>query len=482
MIAYFPSFYPDELLYSLFARYYIKSGYMAYIYAAEDLYFSKTTRPDIEFINELKKQTKEILTKNIAFEDVIFKHTMFAYYGRFLPAERKIKAFEALANTDKGYNNYLYIPKSKTGKRYLRYCPLCASDDKNKYGETYWHRKHQIPAINICPIHFCKLINTTVEISSKISPSLISADEFVKDFDIEYSENVIECKVAKYIYDIFNSDLDLKIDINTGDFLHSKMGNSKYVSLRGEQRNMTILLHDFQEYYKNIPDVTLREQWQMQKIFNNKRFNPYEICLLAMFLNVTVNELVYMKLPERKQQEIFDEKVISLHNQGLKYPEIARRLNASYDVVKAIGEGKYGYYHYCVKNPQKGGAKKKDWTTFDINTLPLVVDIIDKLNSESKPQKITIGTIERIIGIPKRSLRNCPLCLAEIKKYIISQEEFYAKKVVWAIKKIIADNRVVNYTNIAKITHIKKHHFMACIPYIEKYGEKNIVTQLETIL
>ena len=60
MIAYFPSFYPDELLYSLFARYYIKSGYMAYIYAAEDLYFSRTTRPDIEFINELKKQTKEI--------------------------------------------------------------------------------------------------------------------------------------------------------------------------------------------------------------------------------------------------------------------------------------------------------------------------------------------------------------------------------------------------------------------------------------
>ncbi len=30
MIAYFPTAYPDELLYSQLARYYTKSGYMAY--------------------------------------------------------------------------------------------------------------------------------------------------------------------------------------------------------------------------------------------------------------------------------------------------------------------------------------------------------------------------------------------------------------------------------------------------------------------
>ena len=35
MISYFPTAYPDELLYSQLARYYAKSGYMAYTYAAE---------------------------------------------------------------------------------------------------------------------------------------------------------------------------------------------------------------------------------------------------------------------------------------------------------------------------------------------------------------------------------------------------------------------------------------------------------------
>lgn len=56
MISHFPILYPDELLYSLFARYYNRSGYLAYIYAAQDLYTTKTTRPDIEFINELNPE------------------------------------------------------------------------------------------------------------------------------------------------------------------------------------------------------------------------------------------------------------------------------------------------------------------------------------------------------------------------------------------------------------------------------------------
>ena len=34
MISFFPDIYPDELIYSTLARYYIKSGYTAYIFAA----------------------------------------------------------------------------------------------------------------------------------------------------------------------------------------------------------------------------------------------------------------------------------------------------------------------------------------------------------------------------------------------------------------------------------------------------------------
>ena len=51
MIGFFPDFYPDELIYSTLSRYYSKSGYTSYIFAAEDLYEKRTVKPDIDFFN-----------------------------------------------------------------------------------------------------------------------------------------------------------------------------------------------------------------------------------------------------------------------------------------------------------------------------------------------------------------------------------------------------------------------------------------------
>ena len=63
MIAFFPEPYPDELLYSLFARYYVRSGYPIYRSAAEDLYQDVNISPDMEFINPLTSDALHHLTK-----------------------------------------------------------------------------------------------------------------------------------------------------------------------------------------------------------------------------------------------------------------------------------------------------------------------------------------------------------------------------------------------------------------------------------
>ena len=57
MIGYFPDFYPDELLYSVLARYHAGSGYLGYITTAEDLFNSPWSIPDIEFLNTYTEQT-----------------------------------------------------------------------------------------------------------------------------------------------------------------------------------------------------------------------------------------------------------------------------------------------------------------------------------------------------------------------------------------------------------------------------------------
>lgn len=77
MISYFPEIYPDELLYSQLARYYVKSGYTAYRYAAENLFVSRTVRPDIEFVNVLTDDALRAVTRDMPMEEIIMRHTMF---------------------------------------------------------------------------------------------------------------------------------------------------------------------------------------------------------------------------------------------------------------------------------------------------------------------------------------------------------------------------------------------------------------------
>ena len=47
MIVQFPSFYPDELVYSLLARYSARSGYLRYTFAAEELLERPGARPSL---------------------------------------------------------------------------------------------------------------------------------------------------------------------------------------------------------------------------------------------------------------------------------------------------------------------------------------------------------------------------------------------------------------------------------------------------
>ena len=178
MITQFPKIYPDELLYSQLARYHVRSGNLAYIFTAEQLFQTKTVRPDVEFLNSYTQDTLSVITSTMSLADVIMKHTMFPYYGRFLKLERRMRAYGSLVAMRTDYRKHLPIPMNRDGgRRYLRYCPVCAQNDRDEYGETYWHRIHQMVGIDICPIHHCYLIDSDIATDSTASPSLVAAEE-----------------------------------------------------------------------------------------------------------------------------------------------------------------------------------------------------------------------------------------------------------------------------------------------------------------
>lgn len=483
----FPSFYPDELVYSLLARYYQRSGYMRYVFAAEDLFQAKTVKPDIEFVNLYTDDALQMITRDIPFEKVIEKHTMFPYYGRFLPTERKQKGFEALLSMDANCKYHLAIPKRKTlCDRYLRHCPMCAEQDRKQYGETYWHRKHQITDVNICPVHKCYLIDSDVIISGKSSPDLICAEMVVsKQTEVHFCDNVLQNRLSEYIADVFEMPVNIRGDTQIGQYLHSKMGNTPYRSTRGEQRNIALFQADFEKYYRNLPDNSFTEIWQIQKVLNGYKYNHYEICMIAMFLDIPACDLVKMELPEQTQEQIFDDEIFRLHEQGLKYTEIARRLNASYHVVKSIGENRYKMYHRESKDPQKGGIKAYDWEQIDRDTLPLVRDAIRQLQRDDtdRPQKITVPMIEKSLNLPcKRITLYLPMCLSEIERHKETQEQYWARETIWAVNLIQSRGQMMNWRHFRELTNMRKRDVVRCMSDLQRIASAEMVELVQDFL
>ena len=488
MIAYFPTAYPDELLYSQLARYYTKSGYMAYTFAAEELFAAKTVRPDVDFINCYTPAAVQAITRNISMEHVVEMHTMFPCYGRFLPKERRQKAFSALVAMTGNYHNLLPIPQNKTGKvRCLRYCPTCAVNDRERYGETYWHRIHQLLWIRVCPVHKCCLIDSGVSSSGKATPSLKTAEEIIPQSEAcIFEDNEIEIRAAVFMAEVFQTEVDRNSGVLVGDFLHFRMANTPYRSVRGEQRNITLFYADFREYYRNLPRNWFMELWQIQKVLTNDRVNFYEICLIAMFLGIAADELLQMNLPEKTQQQLFDEAVFRLHEQGLKYPAIAKALGAPYETVKAIGGGRYGKtYPKTPKTPLKSGVKPRNWRRIDEDTLPLVKAAISQLQGDgtTRPKKVTTFAVEKILHFSSKKISlHLPKCLAEIQRHEEAQEQYWAREVVWAARQLEASGVTLTWRKVRELTNIRRRDFEACLPYISDYAESEFAEQILHLL
>lgn len=422
MIVQFPSPYADELVYSLFARFFARSGYLAYRFAAEDLFENPLTKPSIEFVDRLTPAAYRALERIGSWEYVVMRHTMFKYYSIFLPLQRRKAAYDAIMEHDSKYHDYLCIPKSNDcTTRYLRYCPLCSADDRQHYGETYWHRLHQMHGITICPIHFCFLENSTIAISSNGTPALIAAEDSIPaHVEAIFSANSLECRLASYVATVFTAEFDPTAIMSLHNHLHAALKGTKYISEQRQTLNAAKLYVDYTRFYAAYPSLPLNQQWQIQKIFSGQRYNMLEVCSIAMFLGIPPSKLSHPVCHTVNTEQMFQSQ-----------PR---------------------------KKPNRGNTHKKDWERIDAETLPFVKNLLTQLAAETdaKPIRITLGLVQRKLNLSSKKLDKCPLCKEVIELYATSQEEHWRHLLEWATQKLHQENKPVHMTNLMKLTNLRK--------------------------
>ena len=468
--------YEDELLYSVLARTRVKNGYIAYTYAAEDFFLSPKTRPDIEFVNAYSDGLLEELEKIKPFSEWIKENTMFYYYSHFIPEDRKTGAFESLMQRNGEHGKNMCMP-AKGNRRFLRICPICYRNEIQTYGEAYWHRSHQMMEMDVCTIHNCRLMESTVKISGTASPSLITASE---EFGGEIRQEVqyvsgMELKLAKYVTDTFK-EVSVIGEYMTGrityKFLYDNLEGTKYVSARGEQRHMSLLQSDFNDYYSELRENSflLKDYEQLQKIFTGYRFNFYEICQVGMFLRIPPKELATLKNNKSIERQIkaYDNRVIEMSEAGISGNEIARRIGASSRTVRIILDRQKNKPDDKNKTDtsnakKKCGPKTKDWKKQDNEYLPKVDDAINLIYGagDARPHKVTVFAVSKILGLPDKAIYRMPKCLAKIKSYEESQEDYWRREVLWAIRTTKAAKREVNWRRIRELTNLRRSQFEA---------------------
>ena len=335
MIIFFPELYEDELAYSWFSRYHVHSGHMSYSATAMDLFGRVNVIPSPEFVVSLTDEAQGMIERLMPMERFVEKHTMFPHYARFLPADRRKNALDLMIAMDIRYNDALYKRK---GRPLMRYCPLCAAADRQRYGETYWHRKAQLSGVDICLEHRCRLEDSTMEMGvEKLKFKLIHA-EFVIPQDTAANFNIsdLEYRAAEYVMQVFEAPMDYKNDVLIGKFLKSRLEGTRYTSLRGEQVFARILHDDLMDFYSDLLPPTLTEWYHTQKMFCSQTFHSYDICLMAMFLGISVEDLLNPSLPEFTLQQRFDARLRLLRSQGMTQKAAAAVLGVTLETIKSL--------------------------------------------------------------------------------------------------------------------------------------------------
>ena len=102
-------------------------------------------------------------------------------------------------------------------------------------------------------------------------------------------------------------------------------------------------------------------------------------------------------------------------------------------------------------------------------------------DEETRPRKVTISTIERLLALPAKRFELLPRCKALIIKNIESQEVYWAREIMWATKKIIREGQPFNWTHFRRLTNMRPENFQACIPYLPKFGTPDMVEKIKSI-
>jgi len=178
MLGFFTDPYSDEVLYSTVARYHQRAGYRSPDYTGGELFGTPRGGASIDLPANLAHLVSVLPPGHCyTVNTLINEHTLLPFYAAFLSPDRikRLKTIMAVSDGKRGSVHFLCgLVTSPHRLTHVRFCPACATDDRERFGETYWHRLHQVPGVKVCYKHDAFLEETDI-----YAPNTLARREYV---------------------------------------------------------------------------------------------------------------------------------------------------------------------------------------------------------------------------------------------------------------------------------------------------------------
>jgi Tn7-like transposition protein D/TniQ len=180
MLGFFPTPYPDEMLYSVCARYSLLVQYPSKLAINLDLFGVKSYTAFVDLPNRLNYIVKSLpFNHSYTANKLIDDCTLLPFYSPFIPKERVEHLRRDMKESARSNVHKLAGTTSSSihKPKWLRFCPVCAKKEKELLGECYWHRLHQATGVMVCPSHAVFLESTNVPMHNRLDSEIYVAAE-----------------------------------------------------------------------------------------------------------------------------------------------------------------------------------------------------------------------------------------------------------------------------------------------------------------
>lgn len=307
LIGYFPSLYPDELLYSWFARYHERTGNISPKRTLNDLFNSTKIVAVLDIPSNLSEVYEGLKHFNIPkVESLIKKHTLFKYHTFFQMDATREKVFEYMRYGGKPGSSHLLLGINASiinQWEYIRYCPICSMEDIKKYGEAYWHVIHQLPKSFYCIKHDQLLIDSQINIRNKHRHQYIAANlniDVNKRIKFPYTLNIKQHlkTITKENNKLIELDCSYSASIMQGVYKYLLQING-YANYFGKVNQEKLVEHFIRFYGKELLEILdsavdiMNSSCWLKAITRKHRkvFHPIHHILLLNFFEVSVEKL-----------------------------------------------------------------------------------------------------------------------------------------------------------------------------------------------